>query len=267
MTALSSLFSSSEYVLYRFEYPEILFQSLRSFLSPALRNTDLSVLDLGCGTGLVTESFLKFYPAPVRVDLVDLDPGMLDKAKVHFRSNSSVKSFHCASSEKIPYPDQTFDLVLIGSAWHWMKQEVSIKEIERVLKPNGLVYIFEYQFPKSPELLELNHWIRIQFNTEWKPANQTPRGSLRELTDLWRSSSEFSQIFSGVVAQQREHRASELGGVIISQSRYQHYEQVRSESERVQGREDLIRNLDQFLKEDAAKFDYLYEGFLFKKRV
>lgn len=261
----NSLFSSKEYVLYRFEYPEILFHSLRS--SSADHEKPLQVLDLGCGTGLVAESFLKSYSAPVEMHLVDPDSEMLQEAQKQLSKYSSVRSWKCASSEKIPFPNSSFDLILIGSAWHWMSPDRSLEEIHRVLKPGGCVFIFEYQFPKCVEYSELNNWIRNRFNTVWKPATQTPRGSLKEITECWRQHFQFSQLYSGVVVQHRTHDSSELGGVILSQSRYQHYEQAFPKSEHTRLREQLERDLNHFLNGNSGKFTYLYEGFLFKKRV
>ncbi len=263
----ASLFSSTEYVLYRFEYPETLFQSLRAPLSPALRDSQIRVLDLGCGTGLVTESFLKSYSAGGCFDLVDPDKEMLEQAKKHFANHLQVQSFQAASAEALPFDDQSFDLILVGSAWHWMKQEFAVGEIERVLKPQGLIYIFEYQFPKAIENSKLNDWIRLQFNSTWKAPSQTPRGSLKELTHCFRNHPQFSQGDSCLVAQEREHHASELAGVIISQSRYQHFEQSFPIIEKGTLRTQLESNLDSFLMGGSAKFSYSYEGFLFKKRV
>jgi ubiquinone/menaquinone biosynthesis C-methylase UbiE len=264
---LGSLFSSQDYVLYRFEYPVNLFHRLRSCLSPSLLHEKLKVLDLGCGTGLVTESFIKSYSAPSSFDLVDPDSSMLLQAKERFAHENSISSFHCSSAENVPFEDESFDLVLIGSAWHWMNPESALKEIERILKPNGFVFIFEYQFPKAPQRSDLNDWIRIQFNTHWKPTTQTPRGSLRELTECWRKNAQFSQVSSGTLLQSRLHHASELAGVIVSQSRYQHFVQNFSEHEKVKLREELEKDLNQFLKDELAKFEYSYEGFLFKKRL
>lgn len=264
---MGSLFSSSEYVLYRFEYPEKLFHLLRSHLSPSLIQRPLQVMDLGCGTGLVTESFLKTYEAPLEVHLIDPDQEMLQEAQKQFSANSKIKSTLVASAEKIPFPDQSFDLVLIGSAWHWMNQDFATNEIERVLKPGGVVFIFEYQFPKSIELGALNDWIRQKFNLEWKPAKQVPRGSLKELTECWRKHPHFSQIDFKEVVHDRFHSSTELAGVIISQSRYQHFENSLSSKERLPARLQLARDLSTLMDGKSALFRYLYEGFLMKKRV
>ena len=256
-----------DYVLYRFGYPESLLSPLRQFLRPSHDKNAKCVLDLGCGTGLVTESFLGFYPLQSQIHLMDPDPMMLQQAKDRFQSHSNIATLVCAPSEKIPFPDGTFDFVLIGSAWHWMIADQSLFEIERVLKPGGGVFIFEYQFPKALEYSELNDWIRIQFNTHWKPAVQKPRGSLREITKCWRDHSQFSQIHEGVVIQNRAHDARALTGVIASQSRYQDYEKNFKSAERIKIREALEGKLSEFLKHQLVNFRYEYEGYLFKKRL
>lgn len=260
-----SLFSSKEYVLYRFEYPENLFHPLRAGLCSA-ESEKITVLDLGCGTGLVSESFLKFYQAPVDLHLVDVDSEMLKRAPVQL-GEKTIRSMECTSSDKISLSQSSVDLVLIGSAWHWMKQEATIQEISRVLKPGGMVFVFEYQFPKTITHPALNDWIRIQFNSIWKPSSQVPRGSLKELTEQWRAHSEFAQVDTRTVLQDRLHDAESLAGVIVSQSRYQHFEQSFPKSEHSHLRSDLVKNLEGFLKGESANFSYSYEGYLFKKRV
>ena len=41
------------------------------------------------------------------------------------------------TAEQIPYPDNTFDTVLVAQAFHWFDQDVALAEIARVLKPGG----------------------------------------------------------------------------------------------------------------------------------
>lgn len=198
---------------------------------------------------------------------MDLDPEMLKEAEAQLGSYRGISSFKCAPSEKNPYQEEQFDLILIGSAWHWMDQQKTIREIERVLKPGGMVFIFEYQFPKCRDNPALNDWIRMKFNAEWKPATQTPRGSLKELTDCWRLHHQFSQNSLCSFVQQRNHTPKELAGVIASQSRYQHYEQSIPIQERTLIRQKLEVELAGLMRGEIGIFDYSYEGYLFKKRV
>jgi len=192
---------------------------------------------------------------------VDPDSEMLREAKRKFSPQIPDQNFFCTSSTSIPLADDSLDFILIGSAWHWMDPVKTITEVQRVLKDGGGVYIFEYQFPKACEYSELNNWIRIQFNNEWKPSTQKPRGSLKEITECWRTHSQFSQSYSGTIVQERLHDSHELAGVIISQSRYQHFEQTFPENERLTKRAQLETKLSEFLGGSSAHFRYEYEGY------
>jgi ubiquinone/menaquinone biosynthesis C-methylase UbiE len=261
-----ALFSSPEYVQFRFGYPKPVFHPVIPFFNLTEFDRPLRVLDLGCGTGLVTASFLNSVQLPVELHLVDVDSGMLEVAKNHFQQDPRVVTVQCAPSESIPHPDGSFDVILVGSAWHWMRPQETVAEVDRLLVPGGGIYVFEYQFPRAVRLPELNEWIRVQFNTLWKPANQVPRGSLFKLTSILRDHTGFSQVDSMAMNGQRMHDAAELVGVIASQSRYQHFEQSLPEESRMGKRQELQQALAQWMSDQACAFSYPYEGYLFKKR-
>ena len=261
-----SLFSSPEYVLYRYGYPLRIFEATRPFFTALEIQRPLRVLDLGCGTGLVSRSFLNAFPIPLELHLVDVDSQMLEEARKEFADEKRVKAVMVAPSEWIPYPDASFDLVMVGSAWHWMRQPESVKEVDRLLVPGGGVHIFEYQFPRSIDHPALNEWIRSQFNSLWKPATQVPRGTLTKLTECWRSHPCYSQVASLSMTDERPHDVEELVGVVASQSRYQHFEQSLPSEVRATKRLELKHALMKWMGEDACRFSYPYEGYLFKKR-
>ncbi len=230
------------------------------------RSGPIRVLDLGCGTGLLTTSLMNALPFELQFSLVDVDAAMLAVARERLQSGGSVQSFDVAPAESLPHPDDSFDLVIIGSAWHWMRPEPSVNEVNRVLRSGGGVFICEYQFPKAVELSDLNEWIRVQFNQKWKPATQKPRGTLQVLTECWRQHPLFSQAGQWLQLHQRNHDASELVGVIASQSRYQHFESALIEVERWRAREELMLKLRSMMPAEWVKFQYSYEGRFFKKR-
>ncbi len=262
-----SLFSSKDYVLYRFDYPDELFLPIRAFMLPREPEQNFHVLDLGCGTGLVTESFLRSSYPNTRMHLIDVDATMLSEAKERFKGLDEIESIQCSKAENIPLADHSLDLILIGSAWHWMQPNEVVAEVDRVLKPGGAIYIFEYQFPKSLHHQELNDWIRKQFNTQWKPESQVPRGSLKELTQCWRNHRNFAQWNQISFLSHRNHHASELAGVIFSQSRYQHFEKRFSPDQQRIKRKELTEQLFEKMGEGHLAFSYLYEGYVWRKRV
>ena len=258
---VTSRFQPSDYLQYRQEYPVALFNPLRSSL--ASLNRTPQVLDLGAGTGYSAASFLKFFPA-AEVTLLEPDPFMLEAAVKYLDGVRGIQG----SAEKIPLPDESLDTVIVGSAWHWMNSEKAISELLRVLRPGGMIFIFEYQFPKAEAKGgQVNEWIRRQFNLVWKAPAQTPRGSLFEITEPLRSHAclhqkSFVQLTEGLSLSPQF-----LGGVIFSQSRYQHFELSLPESERDPVRFSIIENLERlYVHEKVIYFQYAYQGYLFRKR-
>lgn len=90
------------------------------------------VLDLGAGTGKLTESLAE-RPG-VDVVAVEPDPAMLGVLRAVLPTVSSL----AGSAEVIPLPDTSVDAVLVGQAFHWFDAERATAEIVRVLRPGGV---------------------------------------------------------------------------------------------------------------------------------
>jgi ubiquinone/menaquinone biosynthesis C-methylase UbiE len=259
---LKSRFHGEEYRKARPLYPAALFAPIKAALRPATKPAPLQILDLGAGTGYASESFLRIDPA-AQVTLLEPDEGMLN----HARERQPDATFIHSRAETIALKDESLDGVLIGSAWHWMDYETTLREIDRVLIPDGAVFIFEYQFPKGQDLFDLNEWVRRQFNLYWKAPSQVPRGSLYEITQAFRDDKNFSQITDIDLSEVKNHSADEFADVIFSQSRFLHYEE--SLKENIPGNYRLkIRNelKTYWSAAETLPFLYCYEGFAFRKR-
>ncbi len=97
---------------------------------------DQDVLDVGCGTGLSTRGLR--LDGFARTVGVDPDPKMLAVA----RKNAPEIPYYEASATKLPFPDESFDAVTIYWAFqHFGNDETSMKEIRRVLRPDGICMI------------------------------------------------------------------------------------------------------------------------------
>jgi ubiquinone/menaquinone biosynthesis C-methylase UbiE len=100
------------------------------------------ILDLGCGAGRHT-----IYLSQKGFDVygIDISGEGIKKAhqqlaKKHLHANLIVGSVY----NPLPYPDDSFDaIVSTRTLYHAKIEEIrkAIKEIERVLKPHGLVFI------------------------------------------------------------------------------------------------------------------------------
>ena len=87
------------------------------------------VLDLGAGTGRLTERLLQ-----VGLDVVAVEP--LAEMRRHIPSAAEVMD---GTAESIPLPDASVDAVVAGQAFHWFDVARAMPEIARVLRPHGTV--------------------------------------------------------------------------------------------------------------------------------
>jgi demethylmenaquinone methyltransferase/2-methoxy-6-polyprenyl-1,4-benzoquinol methylase len=107
---------------------------------------DDTVLDVGCGTGFATEGLLK------QVDTVyglDQSPHQLSKAYEKFGKHGDVR-FHLGDAERLPFKDDTFDVVWSsGSIEYWPNPVDAIEECRRITKSGGQVLIVGPDYPNS----------------------------------------------------------------------------------------------------------------------
>ncbi|CAB61776.1 trans-aconitate 3-methyltransferase [Schizosaccharomyces pombe] len=89
------------------------------------------ILELGAGTGKFTPRIIASHPKEIIA--VDVYPEMLDVLRKKFPNVDC----RAGSAMAIPLEDESVDLVLCAQCFHWFANEEAMKEIYRVLKPNG----------------------------------------------------------------------------------------------------------------------------------
>lgn len=97
---------------------------------------DDHVLELGCGFG---RSVPALCQAAAQVTAVDISDEMIAIARAEC-SEANV-TFVVSPSEDLPFPDDSFDVILCFAAFDAMYQTEALLEISRVTKPNGRVLI------------------------------------------------------------------------------------------------------------------------------
>jgi demethylmenaquinone methyltransferase/2-methoxy-6-polyprenyl-1,4-benzoquinol methylase len=125
----------------------------RKGLANQLPNEQIRVLDVCCGTG---NSAIAIGKKNINKTVIgiDLSSDMLKVAR-----NKAIKnkinniSFKEMNASKMDFSSGSFDVVTISLALHEMPQkliDLILTEAGRVLKPNGKLYIIDWDRPKHP---------------------------------------------------------------------------------------------------------------------
>ena len=91
------------------------------------------VLEVGCGTGKLTEALVG---RGLVVDAVDPGANMIAFALRRVGDAGTVE-FHLGRFEELPLPEQAFDAVFSAAAFHWIDPEVGWAKAARCLRPGG----------------------------------------------------------------------------------------------------------------------------------
>jgi SAM-dependent methyltransferase len=109
------------------DYPDELYDVLAQTVGVL---ADVAVLDLAAGTGLATRAL---DARGSRVVATDIALGMLATLRRRTPSVPAVASL----AEALPFRDDSFDLVVCATAWHWVNADIALGEVRRVLRAGG----------------------------------------------------------------------------------------------------------------------------------
>src|SRR5439155_27069202 len=110
-----------------------------------------AVLDAGTGPGTLVRELARRLPG-LQVYGIDLPEDMIELARAHARREHLEKRVQFASGDvaHLPYPDQSFDVVVTTiSMHHWSELAQPLRELYRVLRPGGRVWIYDFRFVKA----------------------------------------------------------------------------------------------------------------------
>lgn len=149
------------YTLGRKEKPDAAYAILKSHV-----NLNSNILDIGSGTGISTRQLYK--NGFKNIIGVDRDILMIKEAQAANNKTCCIKYIQADIALGLPFADEQFDVVTAASAFHWFSNPSSIKEVARVLKPNGYYFIIggknRYHQSKKPDPLKQNIEQIIQEN-------------------------------------------------------------------------------------------------------
>jgi ubiquinone/menaquinone biosynthesis C-methylase UbiE len=118
----------------------------RTITLARLQPTD-AVLDVGCGTGTLALEVARRVGSAGRVAGVDPGAGQIARAQTKSARRKAPIEFQVGVIEQLPFPDQTFDVVLSTLMMHHLPAPLKrqgLAEISRVLKPDGRLIIADF---------------------------------------------------------------------------------------------------------------------------
>ncbi len=102
----------------------------------------LEVLDLGAGTGKLTEALLGRGHSVTAVEPLAEMSHILQERLPQARVIAG-------TAEHLPLPDHSVDAVVVGAAFHWFEQQRALVEIARVLRAGGVLGLLGNTFDVS----------------------------------------------------------------------------------------------------------------------
>lgn len=139
-------------------------QEARALVRSGLQD-GMSILELGCGPGFVTEQLLDMFPTSP-VTALEIDPGLLGKAKQYLQGKADGRlRFVEASIQETGLPDNSVDFAIGRLIFQHLPDPLgAAKEVLRVVKPGGKLAIIDIDdgifglidppIPELPAVLE-----------------------------------------------------------------------------------------------------------------
>jgi ubiquinone/menaquinone biosynthesis C-methylase UbiE len=138
----------------------VLFQDYAEDIAARLKlDPHASVLELACGTGILTRILRDRLPTGTRLVATDLNEPMIQTAAQKFGKDEAVE-WRQADASSLPFEDRSFDAVVCQFGIMFVPDKaLAAREAHRVLKPGG-VFLF-------------NVWGAIEHNDLCRIAHET----------------------------------------------------------------------------------------------
>jgi SAM-dependent methyltransferase len=137
------------------------------------------VLDVGCGSGVLTEELARRVGAE---HVAGVDPSPLLQACAERVPGAELRA---GKAEALPWPDDSFDAALAQLVIHFMDDpKAGVAEMARATRPGGIVAACSWDFGGGMEMLRV-YWQTARELDNDLAGESRSFGNLEELYALW----------------------------------------------------------------------------------
>lgn len=170
----------ADYVKYRPGYPPQLVDLCRTEMG---LTPESIVADIGSGTGISTELFLKngnnVYGVEPNADMRAAAEQLLSSRYPNFRSIAG-------TAEATTLPNAAVDLIVAAQAFHWFDKAAASRQFRRVLRPGGhIAIVWNDRKTTGSPLLAGYDQLLCTLATDYKQVSKTTT-SVEDLQDVFR---------------------------------------------------------------------------------
>jgi ubiquinone/menaquinone biosynthesis C-methylase UbiE len=196
------------YQHYRLGYPDRLIMRLARLLGLKAGDT---VLDLGCGTGMLAIGFARLGMA---VTAMDPEPDMLAAAGCAAEAAGVPLTLIQAGSQDLTPQMGPFRLAVMGRSFHWMDRATTLVMLDRIVTPDGGVALFHDAHPPVKE----NGWFKTLCDVQDKYRQEPARRGGHRRYEPFLFASAFSQLDGLSVTIRQELTVEDILGRAFSMS-------------------------------------------------
>lgn len=108
-----------------------------------LGHAPVTVVDIGCGTGLSTLVWKDTAQKIIGVEPSDDMRNIAVNNSKNYLNIDYVKAF----SDNTGLPDEVADIITCSQSFHWMEPASTLREVNRLLKPGGVFAAYDCDWP------------------------------------------------------------------------------------------------------------------------
>lgn len=154
------------YIKYRPAYPQTIFDFL---IRECKLSDEALVADIGSGTGLMAQLFLKNGYSVLGVEPNDEMRRAGQQLLQGYPLFTSIKG----TAEATTLAGQSVDLITVGEAFHWFEPLAARQEFGRLLKPGGWVVIARNVLRQDSPFLAAHHNLKQKYREKNSPSRFT----------------------------------------------------------------------------------------------